>query len=77
MTDYGIHMKHNDGALYVVNGKAEGYTIMTLIGAQEADTPLNAAKAHIGVQRGKTLIIDEVEALSDNVSRISYHWHVA
>lgn len=75
MKNYGIHRKSGDSAVYIVSGSVEGYSILTLVDEVDAETPLDAAKAHIGEQRGKKLVIDNTEALSDDVSRVSYHWH--
>jgi hypothetical protein len=75
MQNYAIHRKPADGAVYVVSNRPEEYTILTLVGEVDADSPLEAAKTYIGQQRGKTLVVDDVEALSNDVSRISYHWH--
>lgn len=74
MQNYAIHRKAGDDAIHVVSGNAEGYNILTMVDAVDAESPLDAAKHYIGEQRGKTLIIDDIEALNDNVSKVSYYW---
>lgn len=75
MKNYGIHRKSGDSAVYIVSGSVEGYSILMLVDEVDADTPLDAARAHIGEQKGKTLVIDNIEVLNDDVSKVSYHWH--
>lgn len=75
MKNYGIHRKSGDSAIYIVLGSVEGYNILTLVDEVDAESPLDAARAHIGKQRGKALVIDSIEVLSDDVSKVSYHWH--
>lgn len=48
MTNYAIHRKPSDDAIYIITGNVKGYSILTLVDAVDADTPLEAAKLHIG-----------------------------
>lgn len=77
MQNYAIHRKPADGTVYVVSNRPEEYNILTLVDEVDADSPLEAAKMHLGEWHGpKKLIIDDVEALTSDVSRVSYHWHI-
>lgn len=76
MQEYGIHKLPDDEAIHVLDGRNKylaGYTILTLIDVQNAGTPLDAAKQHIGEQRGKVTIIDSAEEIEPGVLKVMYH----